>query len=386
MASMSKDARKSLLLLVGFLLMIFAAGFSGLDADERKVTIFENPKPTCVDRNFVNLVKVGEIIEEPDSEEFLVFPWSIVADAKGNFYVYDAMMAKIYKYGNDLKLVKTFGGKGRGPGEFGHRGRGSGFIQLFLGKDNLIYAGDRNNMKVVCFDTSGKFIREFKVDYRRINFVCPVLDSKGNLYVHTMDGKEGILSVYDAKGEFQHPLLDRKLLARGLFFKLRKKLNQNGFYFSSCPTTVSHDMLEGDRLLVYFKNSGFFYIIKDKKVILERKLWPPSALKWYKGRLKGAMGDDIKWEGYFPYFCNMFVDKDDERYFYQHFGRPHNSAFTYIYKFNMDGKVESILQLREPLENSHGNVLYKRNGLFYTVNRDEDHNKTIIVYKEEKTK
>lgn len=127
------------------------------------ITIFKDPKPTCEEKVYVQLQKTGELVDTLDSNYFLVSPWSLTADCSGNIYVFDSMMGKIYKYGKDLKLLRTFGGKGTGPGEFATSvGRGGGYIYLYL-QENFLYAGDRMNKKIICFDTSGKMVKEHKM-------------------------------------------------------------------------------------------------------------------------------------------------------------------------------------------------------------------------------
>ena len=123
---------------------------------DEDIIIIKNPKPTCEEKVYTELKKVGEVVDTMESKAFLISPQSVAADGEGNIYVYDSMMKKIYKYNHDLKVLFTFSGEGAGPGEIGASiGKGSD-IFLYLAKDNLLYAGDRMNQKVIAFNASGK--------------------------------------------------------------------------------------------------------------------------------------------------------------------------------------------------------------------------------------
>ena len=347
---------------------------------ESDITIFKNPKPTCEEKVYVELIKVGEVVYTEDSKEFLVAPWSLAADDSGNIYVYDSMMKKIYKYGRDLKLLTTFGGPGGGPGEFGLLKGMGGYIYIRLAKDNRLYAGDRMNRKVMCFDTSGKLLKETKINVQPLSHIIPVVDSKGNFYFHSQ--REGVIDVFNPEGQKTSTLIDRKELAFGLFFSPRRKIVKKYCYFKSTPTTILHEIIGGDRLLVYFQASNFFYIVQNNKIKKKLKLWPREALKFYKELLRDAVEGDPEIEGFYPFFHELIVDKDNEKYVYFHFGRPLGSLESYIYQFDIEGNLIKVLFIKEFSKNHYTWVKYKRNGLFYAVGRDEDHNKTIVVYKE----
>ncbi len=361
--------------------LFFAA--TGLKAERKKVTIYENPKPNCEEKVFVKLEKVAEIKDDIDSEDFLVMPWSLVVDAKGNIYVYDYMMGKIYKYDKDLNLVTTFGGKGRGPGEFGSMsGRGTGRVHLCFGPDGNIYAGDKGNRKIVCFDPNGQLVKEIRMDVKPFTEIIPAMDSKGRFYIYGKDDDDGIINVYSPKGERVNRLLDRNLLPFAMFKQFRRKLMQT-FYYETSRTTISHAMVKGDRLIVYSKLSGSYFLLKENKVIKSKKLWPKKALQWYKDMFIETLQDHHpQYEGFHPYFTQLTIDQDDERFFYQYFGQPNNSKNSYMYKFDLNGNLDKVFYYEEPHEGYLTKVMAKRNGLFYAIGPNKEQNKTIMIFKE----
>lgn len=364
---------------VFFFLFIFTPAYG--DQGEQEITIFKDPKPNCEEKVFVELKKVGEVDDAGENNEFLVAPWSVVADGSGNIFVYDTMMKKIYKYSKELKLLTTFGGPGGGPGEFGISAGMGGRIYLYLAKDNLLYAGDRMNQKIICFDTSGRLVKEVKIVIKANSFIVPVVDGKGNYYIHSP--VEGIIDVFNPEGKKTSSLLDRSELPFGLFFSLKRRVMKEYHYWKSGPANVLHEIIDGDRLLVYLNASSFFYIVQGNNVIKKMKLWPREALRFYKVDYKEALERVPGIEGFISFFCWLMVDRDNGKYVYFLFGKPLDDDKTYIYQFDLEGNLIKVLFIKE-LSNDHITIVrYKRNGLFYAVGRDEDYNKTIMIYKEE---
>jgi hypothetical protein len=142
-------------------------------------------------------------------------------------------------------------------------------------------------------------------------------------------------------------------------------------------------MISRDRLLVYFKVSGSFYIVQNNIITKSLKLWPRKALQFYKVNFKDALERDEELEGFFPFFQKFIVDRDDEKYFYLHFGKPIGENKTYLYKFDLDGNLIKVLYIEEISEDAYTMFWYKKNGLFYAAGSNKDGNETIFTYKEE---
>lgn len=83
-------------------------------------------------------------------------PTDIAWDSLGNFYVTDGYeRATVQKYDQFGDLVKTWGERGTGPGQF--------FMPHGIAIDDAdnIYVADRGNARIQVFNTDGKFLRQF---------------------------------------------------------------------------------------------------------------------------------------------------------------------------------------------------------------------------------
>lgn len=337
--------------------------------------IIKNPKPTCEENLYTELMKVGELSETIEYENFLLQPTSMVADKKGNIFVFDRRHVKIFKYDKNLKLIKTFGRKGQGPGEFGMFSRSQADIFLYISKDDFLYVGDRFNLRIHCFDLDGNLIRDVKIRTKGLPFIVPVEDSKKNIYLYSEDMNGGIIDVFNQKGEKTESLLSRKELRYGLFFM--PDSSNKELYLYSDPDTIQYDIFEDDKLIVCSLNSGFLYILKDNRLLKKLPLWPKKALAMYKKKLKNAIKDGF----IVSYFFRLIPDKDNEKYFYLNFGKPLDSERTLLYKFDLEGRLKEVLFIKED-KNQYTKVLYKKNNLFYAIGTNEEDEKTIILYKE----
>lgn len=90
-------------------------------------------------------------------------------DSKGGIYVLDNLAGSVVKYGATGQLIKAFGTKGEGPGEFQHAAR------LVVDRDTVLVQG----WKVTAFDTSGAFLTE-----SRTSTEIPL----SQMLAHTPDG------------------------------------------------------------------------------------------------------------------------------------------------------------------------------------------------------
>lgn len=113
-----------------------------------------SPSTESKNQNFQTYFKkVDEVIfKDVILEDILIEPHQngyLVMDGNRNQFVW---------FNKKGKLKKTFGGKGKGPGEF---------VELHtFTTDNMhnIYAFDRRLRKFSVFDSTGKFIRDFQLD------------------------------------------------------------------------------------------------------------------------------------------------------------------------------------------------------------------------------
>src|SRR5215475_1470649 len=84
-------------------------------------------------------------------------PTDIAWDRDGNIYVTDgygnSRVLKFDRYGNPLL---GWGMKGGGPGQFD-------LPHTLVIVDDLVYVGDRENARIQVFDTSGRFLRQWRL-------------------------------------------------------------------------------------------------------------------------------------------------------------------------------------------------------------------------------
>ena len=96
---------------------------------------------------------------EPD---YFYQPNAVYVDKNGEIYVSEGHSsgananARILKFSKDGKLIRSFGKKGTGPGEFDQP------HALAMDSKGRLYVGDRSNNRIQIFDKNFKFIAEWK--------------------------------------------------------------------------------------------------------------------------------------------------------------------------------------------------------------------------------
>jgi len=89
-----------------------------------------------------------------DSTRNFSFPNAVNIDSQNNIYILDRNYATIIKFDDRGNFIKSFGGKGNGPGEMLQP------IGLSIVADTL-YVVDGKLLKIVKFDFNGRFITDF---------------------------------------------------------------------------------------------------------------------------------------------------------------------------------------------------------------------------------
>ena len=80
-------------------------------------------------------------------------------DSQGNIYITDGYInSRVAKYDKNGDWVKSWGEPGTGPGQFRTP------HAIAIDKNDNVYVGDRGNQRVQIFDTSGKYLREWKIE------------------------------------------------------------------------------------------------------------------------------------------------------------------------------------------------------------------------------
>ncbi|MEP1307397.1 MAG: 6-bladed beta-propeller [Balneola sp.] len=109
----------------------------------------------------VTFEKVSTI--KGDDENFIRSPIEIFAH-NDLVYIADMSDMKIKVFKVNGEFVRSFGNRGRGPGEFQH------FTKLWLNQDNNLVVVDFFNSKMAFFNTTGEYISEEKLDIRKIQW------------------------------------------------------------------------------------------------------------------------------------------------------------------------------------------------------------------------
>ncbi|MCD6580117.1 hypothetical protein J7L48_11650 [bacterium] len=101
----------------------------------------------------IELKEIGFINGEnkTDSIRFLSSIGDITIDRNGSLFIIDYNKCKIHKYDKNCNFVKTFGGKGNGPGEFE-------YVTYMNIREDTISIPNVSTMMIMKYDTNGKFI------------------------------------------------------------------------------------------------------------------------------------------------------------------------------------------------------------------------------------
>jgi DNA-binding beta-propeller fold protein YncE len=370
-----------LILLTGFI-------FSNLLA-AAEFTVLKDPKATFTEneKNYVMLEKVNQLTDSIDQEEFLAFPRAIAADDKGNIYVFDTIMVKIFKYDRDLKLVKSFGQQGQGPTDFmvPHRGTDVGLyctdekLYVLIGKSKQLIVLDKDLNYV------GEFRQKLPERYLTRHFT---VNKDGDFVFYSRTGN-GIWWVYDHEMKFKSKFsIDLKLF-EFLFFEPPRCLFEN--MSNTNKIEIKHDIAKNSKLLVYCKDTSSLFVFNNNRLEKRFNLYSRKILDKFKPRLARTLeefsgssnrkiGNSRIMCGYRSVFTNFFIDKDTGKSFYLEY-RDGDAKKIYLYNFDLEGKLLKINQVENKNAYRDRTVFkLKRNNIFYAVVSNE----TIVTYKEEK--
>ncbi len=345
------------------------AVLSALHLFSIEIDIIKNPAPNLKERQYVYLQKVKVIGADLGSDEFLFKPDSLTIDEHNHLYVYDNLQARIFKFSGDFKLLKAFGNKGRGPGEFTGTGL-SYMVVIKVGRDGKLYANDIRSGKTIVFNQNGEYIRDFR--YKMGTMVTPLADSRGNVYFTSV--KKGTIDVLNEKQaalmSFDYGREDFNYLLYQPEPKLMKLASQNP------SAELLMDLTLDSTLLVYFQNSSTMVVMKNKRAVNKIRIWPEEALASYKTEMIELLKQNK--EMFKKMFPQLFVDEDNGSHFYLQLGRNRQRNINGLYQFNLRGELLKVfyVRLNEPC---FTRFEAKKNDLFYAIEDEK-----ITIYKEEK--
>ena len=125
----------------------------------------------------------------------LKYPWDVLVHSSGLVYVADEFNHRIAVFSQEGELVRTFGSKGGGKGEFDSP------IGLATSLDgHHLYVSDQGNHRVQVFTLDGQYVREFGTN----QFKRPGLAVTSDGSVLVADRDNNCVAVFDKKGELVH--------------------------------------------------------------------------------------------------------------------------------------------------------------------------------------
>jgi hypothetical protein len=334
------------------------------------IKVIKNPKPTHIEKKYVSLKLVKEIRDEIDDEHFFVKPTYLVPDKDGFLYVFDAGLTRIFKLDKYLQFVKMFGRKGKGPGEM--LGFFSNSPNMSLSPEGKLYVSSPGNRKIIVYSKDGKLEKDIRTpdDFRKLHY-RPVLDIKGNIYVHSDKG--GAVDILDSSARYLKTLLNPDAYKTFVLFPPPKESIQD--HTKNGPFNTFYDTLPDNGFIIYITQSSTVYLFKNQKLTRKFNVWPAKLLKKYKEtveKVKKEYPDYDMNRSSIPFCVSFFIDKDNEDYFYIESSLGYRS----LYKFNLKGELISVLQSKK----EDGNFVAKQNGLFYGVRRTDGR---VFIYKED---
>jgi DNA-binding beta-propeller fold protein YncE len=119
----------------------------------------------------------------------LNLPVGVAVDAAGNIFVAGHRVQDHYvqKFNSDGKLLAEFGTTGKGDGQFFVDVNHAGLEQITTGPGGNVYVTDPAEFRVVEFDNSGAFVRNFVADPESAPrpLVGVAVDGAGNVYAES---------------------------------------------------------------------------------------------------------------------------------------------------------------------------------------------------------
>lgn len=158
---------------------------------ENGIQVIYNPKnPTPLEGSPSSLVLKCDLVLgiQTENEQYMFYDLrSVQVDDQENIYVLDWKAIKIKVFDKNGKLVRSFGQRGKGPGEMSMPSR------MEISPRNNLIIDDLGNAKLIYYSLDGRFIKEIPTGkyWSSISFK---FDSKGYIYADTRSYGETMTS------------------------------------------------------------------------------------------------------------------------------------------------------------------------------------------------
>jgi len=273
----------------------------------------KNPAPPAGGPKSLTLqheLTIGE--DDTDPNSMFSELRSIQVDDQENIYALDMKEIKVKVYNKDGKFLRSFGKKGKGPGEIEMP------LRMEMTRDGKIVIDDMGNNKLIFFGREGSCVKELPTGkyWALIRFK---FDSGGNIYADTRSYEETKMT-----SELKKFDPDFKLLATFASFEERRPDRRLIHAFSP---VFSLQMRSDDRLVwtIAQTEKYEFTIVNTNGKTVRRIFREPDPVK-----ITGAMKDllikeswgekgipaEVKFEvpSHFPCIYYFIIDDEDRLY------------------------------------------------------------------------
>lgn len=281
-------------------------------------------------------------------------PWQIESLPNGKIAVLDNSSNEVLIIGPDGELINSFGGTGRGPGEFIRP-------NALQKSDNYMYVIDSDLLRINQFSLSGEFVQSYNIDTRQgvtvkdeLTYFDRAMGKEGSLIKKINKEENSTYFIGEAMGEEdQHRDLDREknVLSRGEIPNSFK--NTITMYYSDPHLYVFLDAFS--RLQKYTKDGDLVWdqsielpeneIIFNEVVERAKKPGPPGAVPVYR------------------YITSMKVIEGHTYLFWV----PVEKHPRKLVKVDSDGNLDSIYHIPEEVPTFSDFSIDTENDLLYLI-------------------
>ncbi len=225
---------------------------------ENGVTVVYNPKtPISLPGVPSTIILKEDLIigEETEKEDYwFSFLNSLAVDDSGNIYTIDPKEIKIRVFDSKGKLLRTFGRRGQGPGEFS----GPGGIKVM--PDGVLVVSDVLSRRITYFNLKGKFLKTVSVNTLPQGSIR--IDSRGFVYHYKMD--RGDKRIYELI-KYDPDL--NPIMKFHSFEKTRKQRVRNPF-----PERYHFDISKDDNLIWILSSTYDIHVVDPNGKTVKRIL------------------------------------------------------------------------------------------------------------------
>ena len=301
--------------------------------------------------------------------------WSIAVDEKENIYIPDMSFGNIKIYNNKGKLIKIFGKKGAGPGEFVKP------IRIDV-NDKYICVQDLGLFRYIIFDRNFKEIaRFFYLISGSDNFVLSGNKLVANAYFRGEKGREFKGVILDFKGKVQKTLFPIKYPKSDAWNRIINldallDVSKDGEIFVAKTSKVEIFKFDkqGSLIKKFGKNPSYFIPVRRTKDF-------DDMLRW--GRAPQGIEAGERWYTSFSWVSGIFALEDLLGIAIRKFNKNSKKWECYLQFYDFNGNlIEEKIKLKEVGYSSYNGFFMDSNhkDIFYIleINRDIDPPKYIF--------